>query len=285
MGGLRRIAIDLFLMAAIGLLLGFIAPFGSAAMPPGPRLFFWVGFIVAGYAIFRPITAVSRWVTAETRVPPWLATVLTVAVASLPLAALVALALGGMRVTGIWLGNGFIILYLQVAVVGAAIRLAMMFLFRTTPPHAAEAPSEQAPTAPDPEASPFLRRLPPHLGRELLCLEMQDHYVRAETAAGSALILMRFRDAVTELGDSGMQVHRSWWAPFAAMEALEREGRSARLRLRGGGTLPVSRAWVPAVRKALARAPSRGFDSGEAAFKSADEAGRSARGARPGTIA
>ena len=45
---LRRIAIDLFLMTAIGVFLGLVAPFGSAGMPAGSRLFFWVGFTLAG---------------------------------------------------------------------------------------------------------------------------------------------------------------------------------------------------------------------------------------------
>jgi DNA-binding LytR/AlgR family response regulator len=86
---------------------------------------------------------------------------------------------------------------------------------------------------------------------------MQDHYVQAQTALGSTLVLMRFRDAVAELGDLGVQVHRGWWAAFDAMEALDRDGRSARLRLRGGGTIPVSRACLPAVRDALREGTSR----------------------------
>jgi hypothetical protein len=274
MGRLRRIAIDLFLMVALGILLGLVGPFGSGALPPGWRLFFWVGFIVAGYMIFRPVSAVSGWVTEETRVPGWLAVVLTATVASLPLAALIAFALGGMQVTDLWFGSRFPILYLQVAAIGIAIHLTLLFLFRRPPPQLApEAIPDAPPASPD---SPFLDRLPAHIGRDLLCLEMQDHYVRAETALGSALILMRFRDAVAELGNAGMQVHRSWWAAFAAIEQIEREGRGARLRLRGGRTLPVSRAWLPAVRDR--------FDSEAPDLKSAGEAARSARGAVPGTI-
>ncbi|WP_269747113.1 LytTR family DNA-binding domain-containing protein [Elstera litoralis] len=33
----------------------------------------------------------------------------------------------------------------------------------------------------------------------MLCLEMEDHYLRAHTDQGNALILMRLRDAVAEL--------------------------------------------------------------------------------------
>jgi DNA-binding LytR/AlgR family response regulator len=129
-----------------------------------------------------------------------------------------------------------------------------------------------------------LRRLPPALGRDLLLLEMQDHYVRAATALGSTLLLMRFRDAVDELGPTGLQVHRSWWVSCAAMVALEQEGRSARLRLRGGATVPVSRAYLPAVREALRDGRCGAFDREARAFKSAGEGGDSALTTIAGTI-
>lgn len=254
MEGPRRLAVHMFLMVAFGILLAIAAPFGSDAMPAGPRFATWVGFIVAGYLIFRPIAAVGSWLAQETRVPGWLATLLTALVAALPLTGLIAFALGGFRVTDMWFSERFLRLYLQVAGLGVAIQLTMRLIFRT-----AQVPPEVAPAATDPPTSqptPFLERLPPHLGRDLLCLEMQDHYVQAHTRAGSTLLLMRFRDAVAELGAAGLQVHRSWWVAFAAIEALEQEGRGAQLRLVGGRTVPVSRASLPGVRAALSPLPA-----------------------------
>jgi hypothetical protein len=274
---MRRIAIDLFLMVAIGTILGLAAPFGSVAMPAGGRVFFWVAFVLLGYAIFRPVAAVSRWAAEESGVPLWFAIILATIVASLPLAALLAFALGQLHPAGAWFGNRFLPLYGQVALVGTAIHLLMLALFGRARPDAVPAapavpatrstagPAQYAPS----RDSPFLRRLPPALGRDLFCLEMQDHYVRAQTALGSALLLMRFRDAVGELGPAGMQVHRSWWVAFEAMETLERGGRSAQLRLKGGGTAPVSRAHLAAVRAALAAGPAAGFDTPPPPGKSA----------------
>jgi hypothetical protein len=283
---MRRIAIDLFLMVAIGTILGLLGPFGSAAMPSAARLFFWVAFVLAGYAIFRPVSAVAQWAEDETRMPLWLTVVLATVVASLPLTALVAFALGELRPPESWFGSRFPILYGQVATVGIAIHLLMLTVFRRAKPAEATPAAAAAATPsamPFPGPSPFLRRLPPSLGGDLLLLEMQDHYVRAETALGSTLLLMRFRDAVDELGDAGLQVHRSWWAAFEAMAAIEQEGRSARLRLHGGASVPVSRAYLPAVREALRTRRGRAFDREARSFKSAGEGADSARSTIAGT--
>jgi len=263
MQGWRRTAVELFLMVAIGIVLALIAPFGPSHMPPGLRLAAWVAFIIAGYLIFRPVAVLGRWLAQETRVPRWLTVPLIALVAALPLTALIAFALGGMQVTAFWFGEQFLTLYWQVAAVGIAIHLLMMFLFPGQPgvtdtvetvaagPDPADAvPSHEAP------ASSFLARLPPGIGRDLLCLEMQDHYVSAHTAQGSALLLMRMADAVAELGPAGMQVHRSWWVAHNAVEALEQDGRRTLLRLRGGRLVPVSRALAPQVRAALPPFPA-----------------------------
>lgn len=286
---LRRIAIELFVLAAVGALLGLAAPFGSDGLPSAPRMFFWVGFVLAGYLIFRPVSAVAGWLTEETRVPPWLAVLLVAVVASLPLATIIAFALTELTVGDFWSGSRFLVLYGQVALLGICIHMLMSVVFRSASEPADAAPGADPP-GPSPaqqsmeSENPFLRRLPASLGRDLLSLQMQDHYVEARTALGSTLILMRFRDAVTELGGTGIQVHRSWWAAFDAMEALEREGRSARLRLRGGGTLPVSRACFPAVREALGARCRGGFDRRAGSFKSAGKGGDSAPGTIAGTI-
>lgn len=242
-------------MAGIGIVFALIAPFGTANIPPALRLVAWPLFTVAGYAIFRPVSSLGSLLAAESRMPRWLTVALVALVASLPLAALIALALGGLRVTPFWFGDGFLILYAQVASIGVGIHLLMMFLFSARPDvetHAGAAAalgslleSEQS------GADTFLRRLPPAIGRDLLCLQMQDHYVEAHTSGGSTLLLMRLRDAAAELGAAGFQVHRSWWVAHGAVAGLEQEGRRTILRLRGGRTVPVSRAALPEVRAAL----------------------------------
>ncbi|MFM7348015.1 MAG: LytTR family DNA-binding domain-containing protein [Erythrobacter sp.] len=85
----------------------------------------------------------------------------------------------------------------------------------------------------------------------MIALEMEDHYVRVHTALGSALVLMRMRDAVVLLGDlEGMQVHRSWWVARGAVEDVLREGRNLRLKLARGIEAPVARAKVADLKEA-----------------------------------
>ncbi len=107
------------------------------------------------------------------------------------------------------------------------------------------ADAERARVAELPQAGPdFFRRIPPALGRDLLALEMEDHYLRIHTMVGSDLILLRLRDAQTELGPArGRQVHRSWWVAEGAVASTERSGARTLLVLRNGLKVPVSKTF------------------------------------------
>ncbi|MBB2202115.1 LytTR family DNA-binding domain-containing protein [Gluconacetobacter tumulisoli] len=121
-------------------------------------------------------------------------------------------------------------------------------------PRPAGAPDGAAPAAPEVSAAPdagFLRRLPPALGRTLVALQMEDHYVRAHTAKGSTLIFIPLRQAIVEFPPTaGLQTHRSWWVARDAVTGIVRDGRNVRLRLSNGLEAPVSRARVAAVKAA-----------------------------------
>ena len=94
----------------------------------------------------------------------------------------------------------------------------------------------------------FLDRLPPRLGRDVIYLNVSGHYVSAVTAEGSGVILMRFADAVAELGDVGMQVHRSYWVAHRHITGILRRDERTMVRVTGGHELPVSRTYLTAVR-------------------------------------
>jgi len=91
--------------------------------------------------------------------------------------------------------------------------------------------------------------LPARLGRKVLCLQMEDHYVRVHTPVGSGLVLMSLAQAIEGLKDvEGAQTHRSWWVARAAVQDVVQEGRNVRLLLVNGMQAPVSRTRLGTLR-------------------------------------
>lgn len=113
-----------------------------------------------------------------------------------------------------------------------------------------DAPAKDAP-APNPAAE-FWQRLPKPLGRDLVALSAELHYLRVHTVLGDTLILYSFGRAVEELGPLGHRVHRSHWVAAAHLLDVERQGDRYVCRTDTGLDLPLSRSNRSAVRDALA---------------------------------
>ena len=251
---LRQLAIEIFILAMIGALLGLLGPFGTYAMPIAMRLAYWIGFILVGYIVYRPVQTVALWLADATAIPIWVALLFAAGLAAIPLTGAVGFALAGMSLETDYLGSAFGTLYLQVLGIGLAIQAGMWLLFNRQPPTNDLAPANaNVPPPPIPldvneiplpetPTAPFFDRLSPALGTNLVCLEMQDHYVKAHTLTGSEMLLMRMRDAIAELdGVEGQQVHRSWWVARDQVRAVRRDGRNMRLELANGLLAPVAR--------------------------------------------
>ena len=102
--------------------------------------------------------------------------------------------------------------------------------------------------------SRFFERLPDELGHDIVYLVAAAHYVDVITTAGSASILLRFSDAVAELGDLGLRVHRSYWVAYRHVRrAVRRDGRTL-LLLTGDHEARVGRNYLPEVRAAVPKA-------------------------------
>ena len=97
---------------------------------------------------------------------------------------------------------------------------------------------------------PLLLRLK-HANRGApLHLTVSDHYTEVTTTAGRELILLRFADALGELGPvQGMQVHRSHWVADAHVVRLVRDSGRTTIQLGDGTEVPVSRTHAAAVRQ------------------------------------
>lgn len=97
---------------------------------------------------------------------------------------------------------------------------------------------------------PLLERLKPENRGTPLHLTVSDHYTEVTTSRGRELVLLRFSDALNELGDvPGLQVHRSHWVAEAHVEALVRDSGRLSIRLKDGRQIPVSRTHIDAVKR------------------------------------
>ncbi len=117
--------------------------------------------------------------------------------------------------------------------------------------HGAEDGSTSPAPTPGVSAPSVLDRLPARIGRNVLALQAEDHYVRVYTDRGSALVLARLSDAIESLQDlDGIRVHRSWWARKDAVERVTVQGKGLLLTLSNGVQVPVSQAYKALVRQA-----------------------------------
>ena len=264
---LRQVLIDLAIMTVIGMLLAFVGPFGSFDAPLAWRFVYWLGYAYIGYACYRPVTVFATRMSERLDLPEWAMVVVGVLIGTIPMSIAVWV-LGFLPNEVQWPSlDEALLTYFYVFLVGGGITLLFMLMQRgpgdapmsgkrvSSPQAVPPVPASPADEGPAPTASTakpsFLDRLPAHLGSDLLALEMEDHYVRAHTALGSELILLRLRDAVAELdGIDGAQVHRSWWVARDAVEDVKRDGRNVRLVLPGGLEAPVSRTRVAELKDA-----------------------------------
>lgn len=247
---LRRSVAPAGAAAAVLAVLGPFGTFGDLSF--GIRLLYWV--IIVGLSTVQMVILlrlVERWLPA----PRWPEPVATAA-ASLIAAVPTTLEVWGLEavfrpasLANIALSQVYLLALLVILVMTGVFQL----LLRAKPTAAAPAALAETPNTAEsqPGAPAFLRRIPPRLGDDLLCLRTEDHYLRIYTPLGDDLILFRLRDALDELaGLRGLQVHRSWWVAEHAVAGVERDNGKTALRLSNGLNVPVSRTFLPALKTA-----------------------------------
>lgn len=242
-GGPKVWARDLGIAVFVGLSLAFIGPFGSYDRPLEHRLLASVAYGVGGSVVFWPTLRLGLQLGARAGLPGLFASIVALAGASAPTCIVVWLLRPLVGATG---SIPPLSLYFAVLALALPLGLAILTVDRWTAPAAPPAPVES--TRPEPR---LYARLPGRLGRDVVALQAEDHYVRVHTALGSDLLLMRFADAVAELdGLEGLRVHRSWWVAKGAVASAKAEGRRAVLTLANGLAVPVTRETVPEIRRA-----------------------------------
>ena len=230
---------------ACGLFFGALGPFGAYLMGPTVlRMGYWTAMFVTGQVLFG---VGVRYALCQGRArgqPDWFVLPLAVAILSAPLSllcAFVSISLWPSVVRYVqpaeWYG--------QVLLISLPLNVALLWSRGRRLAPVAALPVETAATG------DLVSRLPARLGPRVLCLQMEDHYVRVHTDLGSHLLNMPLKDAIAALGGmEGLQTHRSWWVAKAAVVEVSDTARAIRLRLSNDLWVPVARSAVTRLREA-----------------------------------
>jgi hypothetical protein len=237
LGTARDWAIDFAVAAVIGLFVGVIGPYGSYYNgPPWPRIFHFIVCFCVGTLIFGVLQRLAVAGAQRLRIPVWPAVVVALLVGCVPLALFI-----GWLATTLWpfLRGRITPLewYAQCVFLSGPV-LTFVVVGRALRARATERRAVQA--------APAAARL----SGEVLCLRMEDHYVRVHTLNGSRLVAGPFERVIAGMTHEGLRVHRSWWVARAAVTGVVADGRNLSLTLRGDLAAPVSRASVARLREA-----------------------------------
>lgn len=241
----RRWAIDLAILTAIGLLMGFLGPFDSDAIPAGPRYLYWMICIVGGGLIAIAADQILA------RPIPWIwRRAGLVSVLMTPPVTLVVLTTQALLMRQPFGGPVFLNLLWQVWPILLAVMAIRALAWRRLPVRV-ETRTVIAPPLPEAEAA-FRRRLSARRrSARLIAVEAHDHYLKVHTDAGVELITLRFSDALQELSLAhGWRVHRSWWVAADMVEDVRWRRGGGEMYLAGGLRVPASRTYSGMLKQA-----------------------------------
>ena len=238
----QRLAFDLLLLAALGLLLAELGPYRTLDVPPLLRRTYWLVAVLGSglVGIFADRALAPR-------IPRLWPRTAIVSLAITPPVTLYIYALNAVMLDlprRHWLLPQ---LAWQVVIVMVLIMSLRALLWRRV----VETRTVVLPPLPEAERQFRLRLSARRRAARLIALEAEDHYVRVHTDAGSELLQMRFSDALEELSRAyGYRLHRSWWAAADAIEKVRWSRGTGEARLAGGLVAPVSRSCAAALKEA-----------------------------------
>jgi hypothetical protein len=235
---LRRAVAELALMAAVGVLLGFLAPYDSGDRPLGFRMIYWTTLIVGGGVI-----GIAFDIAAGRRFKNFWARLLADCALMTPFVSLLVMLVAHLMYGARWNLPNYGGLLFQVFIICVLVMALRQLAWRA---------AEPAPTATAEPSDAFRQRLSAkRRAARLLAVEAEDHYLRIHTDAGDELITARFGDALNELeGWPGFRTHRSWWVAACAIDGVKWSRGRGELRLTTGMIVPVSRSQAQALKAA-----------------------------------
>ena len=240
----------------VGIVLGLLGPFGTfQSLNWSARIGYWLSIVLVNWMLCDlAVRRLDAWLADGLPARPLLVPLFGSVLAAIPATGVVhtAGAIAGLP------GEGILGLFWKVLLVCAVLSV----VFYLSAPD--EPDSVAATSSPDPlpdrqpadasvaSESLFFRRLERPIAGELLCLQMQDHYLAVHSTDGQQLILCRMEDAARELGSLGQRVHRSWWVAHEAVDEAKRRNGRMSLVLKDGREVPVGRTYQRAVVAAVA---------------------------------
>jgi hypothetical protein len=238
----QRFALDLLLLAGVGLVMAALGPYRTLDVPDLVRTAYWVVAVTgAGLAAILVDSALGPRIRGF-----WVRIAVVSLAATLPVTPLIY-ALNAVMLDlprRPWLMPQ---LAWQVLVVLLLIMALRALLWRRI----VETRTIVVPPLPEAERAFRLRLSAKRRGARLIAIEAEDHYVRVHTDSGSELLSMRFAQAVEELAQAhGYRLHRSWWVPAEAIEKVCWRRGTGEALLTGGLTAPVSRRCAAALKEA-----------------------------------
>lgn len=97
----------------------------------------------------------------------------------------------------------------------------------------------------------FFSFLPENIGKDIIYLKSELHYLRVVSTAGDCLILFNLKDAITQIEPKikGLQTHRSYWVASKHHQAIVRKKGQSYVRTKQDLLVPISRRNVTNVKK------------------------------------
>jgi hypothetical protein len=257
--GLLRVLVKAGLALLYAAFLAFLAPFGTYRFSTVERVGYWTVQMSA----WLVLSLFFSWVLTRATYPgDQRKRILVIFVATLPMMLITGIAnnmMNGWQPDAGELAE----LFVSIALIGGSHAFLsdqiVSNLMQAQPSYMpgedqADIPDQAVDlvVAPAPSAeSTLVEKLPPHIRGKITSLQVEDHYVRVHSLSGSAMVLMRFSDALRAVAHvEGAQVHRSWWVATDAVTGFRKTGRTAQLTLSDGSEVPVSQPYLAQAQKA-----------------------------------
>lgn len=229
-------------IVAVAVVLGIAGPFGTlTTMPLVPRTAYWLGLALITFLVGYCVTGLLMAFVFGDFVNLFVRLGLAGLLAGIPVTTVVLVF--NRLVLDDTLGAPLSVFtfYVNCSLIAAAISV----LFGLLEPGESDGEGVDDDRGAAPERPAIMTRLPVHLRGRLVSMSTQDHYVDVRTDRGGTLVLMRFADAIAEVGDTpGLRIHRSHWVALDAVAGSGRRNGRAYVRLIDGTELPVSRGYL-----------------------------------------